>query len=109
MKVELLSDISTVSLIKPATLSKLENIAESCLCDYLVEASLQDEDLVEINIGIGTLSILTVDNELQYQFRPSQSLEKKFVSSYTSCESPIVLKSEEGLEARLLSAYKELF
>ena len=109
MKVDLLSDISTLSLIKPSIISKLETIAESCLCDYLVEASLSDEDLVEIDIGIGTLSILTVNNELQYQFKPSSRLEKRFVTSFVDQKSPIVIQVEEGLENRLLSAYKELF
>ena len=109
MKRKLLDDISAIYSIKLSILNKLVKLAELCIGDYLVEAELSDEELLEINIGIGKLSILISNDSLEYQFIPSTKLEQLIYNSIIELKSPLVSTSEKGLEEKLISTYKELF
>lgn len=109
MKHKLLNDISTIYSIRASILNKLTELAELCICDYLVEAKLLDDDLLEINIGIGKILILILEDSLEYQFIPSSRLEQLICDSIIKLKSPLVSKSEQGLEEKLVSTYKELF
>ena len=109
MKQNLLVDISRISLIKASIFDKLKDIAESCICDYLYEAKILDDDLIEIDIGIGKISILILNDSLEFKFRPSMHLEKSLVKSLQKNSSVLVKEVENGLESKLLSTYKELF
>lgn len=109
MKRKLLSDISTIYSIRTSIFNKLVELAEACICDYLIEARLADDDLLEINIGIGKILILVLEDSLEYQFIPSSKLEQLTRNSMTKLKSPLVEISEKGLEEKLISTYKELF
>lgn len=109
MKQDLLSDVSQLSTVKPAFFNKFCRIAEYCIGDYVLESKLSDEDLTEIDIGIGKLNLLITDGSLEYQFVPSMRLERLIINAFQNEESILTEKIEDGLEDRLLSAYKELF
>lgn len=109
MKHKLMTDISTIYSIRASILSKLERLAETCICDYLVEAKLCDDDLVEINVGIGKLMILILDDSVEYQFIPSNRLERLISKSIIDLKSPLEQEIEEGIEEKLVYTYKELF
>lgn len=109
MKQKLIEDISAIYSIRASILNKLIKLAETCICDYLVEARLNDDDLVEINIGIGKLVILILDNYVEYQFIPSNKLEKLISKSIIDAKSPLEHTLEEGIEEKLVYTYKELF
>lgn len=109
MKRKLLLDISTIYSIRATIIDKITELAEACICDYIVETKLNDDDLLEINIGIGKLSLLILKDSIEYQFIPSNKLEKLIINTVTSMKSPLINISEEGIEQKLISTYKELF
>lgn len=109
MKKNLLEDVAKLSSVKSSLLRKFVRIANYCISDYILESKLSDEDLTEIDLGIGKLKLLIVDETLEYKFIPSAKLEKMIIDAYQNEECELSEKIEDGLEFRLLSAYKELF
>lgn len=109
MKYKLLEDIANIYSIKLSLLNKLSDLVETCICDYLLEAKLQDNELVEINIGFGKILILITSNSIEYQFIPSTRLEKSTIKTLNTGKSPLEHELENGLEKKLISTYKELF
>ncbi len=109
MKQKLLNDISNIYSIRASIMTKLSELAELCICDYLVEAKLSEDDLVEVNIGIGKICFIMLEDSIEYRFVPSTKLEKLIIKSIASMKSPIINASEQGLENKLVSTYKELF
>lgn len=109
MKHKLLPDLSSIYSIRISLLNKLSELAELCICDYLLEAKIKNDDLVEINIGIGKIVILLLEDSLEYQFIPSSNLEKHSINTLLDMNSPLKDAVETGLENKLLSTYKELF
>ena len=57
-------------------------MADYCISDYILESKLNDEDVTDINIGIGELKLVVVDDSLTYQFIPSKKLETMIVDAY---------------------------
>ncbi len=105
---DLIKDLNTLTLIKSSILSRLENISENCICDYVLESTLKDDDIVPIDLGIGVLYINILDNEISYKFIPSKKLEKKLLKSRETGESQLVLDIEDKLNQRIFNTYKEL-
>lgn len=108
MEKNLIEDLSKLFSIKPSLLKKLAKVADYCISDYILESKLNDEDVTDINIGIGELKLVVVDDSLTYQFIPSKKLETMIVDAYQKEKSEMTIALEDGLESRLLSAYKEL-
>lgn len=109
MKYKLLLDLSSVSSIRISLLNKLSELAETFICDYILEARLKDEDFIEINIGFGKIIILLSSDSIEYRFIPSSKLENSIIKTISSNKSPLEENLEVGLEDKLISTYKELF
>lgn len=105
----LINDISTLTNVTRQWYGKLISIEEQVICDY-VDTMINDKknDVVQIDIGLGTLSILVKDNELKYSFTPSESLHESIVTLLETEKNPLVKAVETNLEKKILSAYKEL-
>lgn len=109
MKYNLLEDIATLSQIKPAVLNKLTSIIEYCICDYIDNLSIFDEDIAEIDLGFGTLVLCYIDDEVKYQFKPSSKLEKGITKTLTEDSNVLIDTVECNLKKRVSNTYKELF
>ena len=109
MEQNLINDIAELAVTKKSFLDKLVNIADYCISDYILEAKLKDEDVISIDIGIGTLNILVTSREVQYDFVPSNKLEKTIVETYQTEQSVLKEAVSEALVSRMLTTYKELF
>ena len=108
MQQNLLRDISALTAVSIKTINKMSMLSEICFCDYLNELDMSGEDVVNIDIGIGTISLLVVDDTIQYQFRPSYSLENKLVRTIEDKRVPLVDTLETNLENKIQATYKEL-
>ena len=109
MQQNLLRDISALTSVSLKTINKMEHLAELCICDYLNELDMQaNDDIVNINIGFGTVSMLIIDDSIQYQFVPSYSLEQKMISTIENKCTPLIDTAETNLENKLLTTYKDL-
>ena len=109
MKYKLMQDLSAISSIRSSVLSKLVDISEACLCDYLVEAKSSHSSCLEVNIGIGKLVFLLYDNSIEYRFVPSSKFEQHIIKSLSSMKSPLLDTLETNLEDKILSTYKDIF
>lgn len=108
MTYDLIDNLGSLTLIKSSILNKQVEISENCICDYILEAIENDEDIITINIGIGILSINISDDEISYKFVPNKKLEKKLLKTIETEESPLVEQVEKKLNQRILNTYKEL-
>lgn len=108
MQQNLIRDISALTAVSNKTLTKMVGIAELCVCDYLNELDIAGDEIVNINIGIGTLSLLIVEDSIQYQFTPSYQLEQQIITTIEDKNSPLVDGIETNLENKLRATYKEL-
>lgn len=108
MTYDLIDNLGSLTLIKSSILNKQVEISENCICDYILEAVENDEDIITINIGIGILSINISDDEISYKFVPNKKLEKKLLKTIETEESPLVTQIEKKLNQRILNTYKEL-
>ena len=108
MSYDLLKNVSALTLIKPSILNSIINVTEDCISDYALDIYESDNDIMEIDIGIGTLYINIVEDELTYKFVPSKRLEKKIINTVNSGESYLAIDIESKLNSKLFNTYKEL-
>lgn len=110
MEQNLINDIFKLfSLDDNKIIEKIIDAAVLCINDYILEASIKDEDLIAIDIGIGTLNIAHVDNEIQYYFEPSKKLEKSNISTYKNNQNSLEMVLTDSIVSKMAHAYKELF
>jgi hypothetical protein len=105
---DLISDISLLTTLPDKTLRKLCDKGVECICHDVLECLNESNNEVTIDISIGELKIVIVDDEIHYKFRPSTQLETMLVKSIVDREDPLVSHIEEGLVSRILNAYKDL-
>ena len=77
--------------------------------DPAAPVPLKGENLVDINIGIGTLSILVDNDVIQYRFVPSNSLESNIKKTVVEGKNPLVEKAEKLLAKKIIDTYKDYF
>lgn len=104
----LLKDVSSLTNINDKIISKLADISKLCICDYINELDIIDEDVLNVDIGIGIISMLIVDDEIQYSFSPSTILEEALIKTIEDKESPLINKLEVNLEKKINSTYKDI-
>lgn len=106
--VNITEDISKLTTIPDATLTKLFNIETYCIGHAVQETKLLEGELTSINIGIGTLHIKHSGDEIKYKFIPSTKLENAITETVKTGKSPLVLKVEDALRDRIMNVYKDL-
>ena len=106
--VNILKDISTLTTIPYATLTKLSDVLELCICHAVEESILKNGEVTSINVGIGTLNIKATEEEIKYKFIPSSKFEEHVKQTVITKESPLVAKVEERLKDKVMNVYKEL-
>ena len=106
--VNIIKDISTLTTIPYATLVKLVDIAELCICHAVEESKLRNGDLTSINIGVGTLNIKTSDDEIKYKFIPSSKLEENVKQTVINNKSQLITNVETKIKDKVMNVYKEL-
>ena len=104
----LTQNLESLTQIKSPVISKLIRISESCICDYILQAIENDEDIISVYIGLGTLEINISEDEIYYKFTPNKKFEKKILKTLETEESPLVQEIEAKLNKKILDTYKEL-
>lgn len=97
-----------ITSVDMGSLNKMVRVGNYCICDYVDNLSLNDTDIVEIDIGIGIITILYVNNELKYNFKPSKELEKNLVKTIVDGENPLIVNACETLKNKIINAYKDI-
>ena len=105
--VEKLSELTTID---PKALDKFFKKISWCICDDVYQASVDNQDRVFIDVGIGTIGVdFSLGDCVRYNFVPSKDLEKDIATTLTSGENPLTLRVEQSLVTKLTNTYKDLF
>ena len=107
MKSSTIQSVSTLSRVPVKTLNKLVELATLSITDDLYDAIQKSEELVEIDIGIGTLSILTRDGNIKFRFIPSAKLEENIINTLKG-QNELQEVTEQSLVDKINQLYKDL-
>ena len=109
MMENLIDDLSKLTTIPAEYLNRLITKCEWCVCDYVDTNILEkSSNIVEFDIGLGTISIILDDNKLIYRFVPSKSLEKSVINTIKNNSNPLKLTFEKNLVNKITEVYKEM-
>ena len=108
MQQNLISDLTAITAVPTKLLNKFVYVSELCICDYMNELDMTDDDVLNLDIGIGIISFLVVDDTIQYSFAPSKKLEEKIITTIEEKSAPLIDRLENNLENKLIATYKEL-
>lgn len=106
--INILDDMCQITTIPTASMNKLFDKVGFCIANAVYEGYLNDQSIVDINLGIGNLIISIDNNQLVYKFVPSAKLEKNIVDSIRNNKNPLDIKLEETFANRILHTYKDM-
>ena len=104
----LILDVSKLSNIPSATLSKIQDLEKILIALYISESILTDQETTEIDIGLGKLLIRASDSEIKYKFIPSKVLDQQLINAVNSKTSPLIDKLENSIQEKIMRTYKEM-
>ena len=102
------NDLSTIASVDKRVFDKLINNANFCICDYLENAVLNNEHLVDIDIGIGILKITIGDDIVKYNFVPSEKLELEIINTLENGQNSLLSIVDSSMISKLKKLYEGL-
>ena len=102
----MVSDVSTLTRVPNRILESLADKMNLCIGSAIHDAIANNEQIVIVNIGIGTLSVNLAD--MQCKFVPSKELKATIKRCISEKVDPLEMQLEEDLYQKLLSLYKEV-
>ena len=102
----IIKDLSDLTTIPTSALTKLADRAVLCMCNCVEESILENKQLTEMDLGIGTIQVLVDGNELKYRFIPSKQLDSAMKSTVIDKSNPLTAAVEATLVRRILNTYK---
>lgn len=106
--ISILNDIAQLTSIPKLTLEKLSDKAAISIADNVLEAMLNKESQIALDIGLGVLNIKLEENAIKYKFIPSKYLDNNIAYALKSKQSPLVCDLDKALAERIKATYKEL-
>ena len=106
--INILDDICEITTIPNASMHKLFDKIGFCIANAIYEGYLNKQQIIEVNIGLGTIIVSIDSNQLVYKFVPSCKLEKNIVDSIRNNKNPLDIKLEETFVNRILNTYKDM-
>lgn len=108
MQYKLLDDIRQLTMVDKSVLNKFEDISRHIFLDCILETVLKEESTTTIDVGVGILKILTLDDEVKFQFIPSKQFEKDLIHVVTNKENPLEVSLSSKIDTQIYKSYKEL-
>lgn len=103
-----IDDLQQLTTIPKASLQKVFNLLDSCICHNILETIENGENLIEIDIEIGRLIINIEGNSIKYKFIPSAQFEQHIKNTVIFKISPLVENIEKSLAKKITDTYKDL-
>lgn len=104
-KSNVLVDLSALLKIPNKTLDELTDKVNLCIGSAIHDGICAKEEAIQINIGIGTLSINLTD--MQCKFTPSKDLKNTIKTCLNTKIDPLMLELEQSLAEKLISVCEE--
>ena len=108
MKYTLIDDVSNLLNVNQRMLGKIVDASMYSINDSVKEVIVKNENVCEIDIGIGDLIIGVYDNDLKFKFIPSAKLRESVISTIKNEENMLDVKLEENLANKLERIYKDI-
>lgn len=108
MKIDLIERLSALTTIQSSAFTKLSDITTCIASDGVEESLIAKDGKCDIDIGIGTLSLILSENEIRYKFVPSAKFEEAVTNTVVNGQNLLVATVEEVLKDRLTHIYKDL-
>lgn len=105
----IIDDLCKITTIPAASINRLVDISEKCICNCVYESQLNQELITDVNIGIGNLIISIEDNSLVYKFIPNSKFERNLVTTIVNKKNPLTEKVETTFINRIINTYKDMF
>lgn len=105
---KLIDDLSILTTIPNKALNKLVTKSYYCINEAVIDTLLEDKNVVEIDIGLGTLYIQILDNSIKYKFIPSADLEKNVKNTVVNNKNNLQNVLENNLVNKIVNTYKDL-
>lgn len=106
---DVLKDLSILTAIPYSSLQKVLLKINDIICHDIKEAYYQGEELLELDIGIGKLTLSLINDVISYAFVPSAQLEKKIIDSFNSSDDALITQLEQSVKNKIINSYKELY
>ena len=104
----IVNDVSTLTTIPEKSLNKLEQKFMYAICEQIQEDILEEKEMSELDIGLGTLYIKYVGSEIKYKFIPSPDLEKAVYNTVVKKLNLMETSLNEALAKKFIDVYKDL-
>lgn len=108
MEKKLSTQLSKISNIPENILDNLNKLSVNTIAEIVYEASLQNDFIINLDIGIGNLLIKRNESDVNLKFIPSKQLEDDIAFIYKNNESPLKNTLKKNLKAKLVDTYKEI-
>lgn len=108
MNKNLISDLAILTTIPESNLKKLCNLSKDIISHDVLECIKNNEQICEVDIGIGNLLINLQEESLSFKFIPSKSLQDCLLETIQSKESSLTKNVEKILTDKIIFAYKNL-
>jgi len=106
--INIVEDVSNVTTIPTKVLEKLFTTFIYCVSDAVYEAKKQDKDVVDVDIGLGTLSLKLTEESVTYKFIPSEEFQEALKSTILDERNLLESKLEQTFINKVTNLYKEL-
>lgn len=100
-------DLSKLTTIDILYLNRIFNKIIWCISDYVEMAIEKGEDLVEVNLGFGVITININDDSIKYRFKPSKELDESIINTVIDGKNNFTLTLEKTLVQKITNIYKD--
>lgn len=102
-------DLSKLTTIDTLYIGRLFEKINWCISDYVEEASLKGDNLVEVDFGFGKLFICIGEDSVKYSFKPSKELDESVINTIVDGRNSLTLNLEKNLSSKITNIYKDMF
>lgn len=104
----IIEDVSKLTTIPEKTLNKLIQKVIYCICEQIQEDILEEKELSELDVGLGTIYIKYAGDEIKYKFIPNTELEKSVYNTVVKKLNLMETALNEALAKKFIDVYKDL-
>lgn len=108
MKLNLVKDLSLLTTIDELYLKRLAEKSIWCISDGIEKCMVTGEDTLDIDMGIGNLTVVIGKDNIKYKFTPTQQLDKAIIDTIITEQNQLELVIEKNLVSKITKVYKDM-
>ena len=109
MKIDTIKDVSDITGIDKKYLDKILKVFQYSIAEDITELNLNIENVIDLDIGIGLISIKVEDDTIKYKFTPNDSFVDIVKNAIKYKKNVLEYKLETSLCQKIEQMYRDLF